>query len=401
VGIFLGLGKSLTRIYSYVKKELIQIIRRPGAFLSLILGPFLIMALFGAGYSGVRRPLETILVIPQEAGLSRDTAYYQQLIGPSLHIVAVDADPAAARESLMAQTIDVVVVAPANLEAEFRAGRQSRIEVEYNQVDPVLKAYADFLAYRLAGEVNREILRRAVAEGETYAVRQGVDPNEITIPPEVVAAPTVAVATNYAPTAPNVLAFFGPAVFALILQHMAVTLSALSLVRERLSGTFELFRISPVNAFEILLGKYIGFGIIAAIISAVVTALLVMVLGIPMLGDPWLFAGVIALLVLASLGVGLLISVVSDSERQAVQLSLLVLLASVFFSGFVLPVQEFWPELQVVSYSLPVTHGIRLLQDIMLRGTTVVPWQIGVLALVAGVLFVVTLLLLRRSLRRV
>jgi ABC-2 type transport system permease protein len=198
-----------------------------------------------------------------------------------------------------------------------------------------------------------------------------------------------------------VLAFFGPAVFALILQHMAVTLSALSLVRERLSGTFELFRISPVNAFEILLGKYIGFGIIAAIISAVVTALLVMVLGIPMLGDPWLFAGVIALLVLASLGVGLLISVVSDSERQAVQLSLLVLLASVFFSGFVLPVQEFRPELQVVSYSLPVTHGIRLLQDIMLRGTTVVPWQIGVLALVAGVLFVVTLLLLRRSLRRV
>ena len=58
-------------------------------------------------------------------------------------------------------------------------------------------------------------------------------------------------------------------------------------------------------------------------------------LGVPFLGDPLLFAGVVALLVLASIGLGLFISVISDSERQAVQLSLLVLLASVFFSGFV------------------------------------------------------------------
>ncbi|MBA2254871.1 MAG: ABC transporter permease [Chloroflexi bacterium] len=395
-----GIAKSLTRIYSTVKKELLQIARRPGAFLSLILGPFLIMALFGAGYSGVRRALDTVLVIPESTSLSREPGYYQDLVGPALRIVDIRSDATSARDDLARQVIDIVVVAPGDLEKTFREGRQSQIGVEYNQIDPVLKAYADFLAYRLAGEVNREILRRAVAEGETYAVRQGVDPQQIAIPPEVVAAPTIAVAQNLAPTSPNVLAFFGPAVFALILQHMAVTLSALSLVRERLSGTFELFRVSPVNGLEILLGKYVGFGIIAAIISAIVTGLLVGVLGIPMLGSPALFGLVIALLVLASLGVGLLISVVSDSERQAVQLSLLVLLGSVFFSGFVLPVQEFRPELQVVSYALPVTHGIRLLQDIMLRGGTVVEWQIWVLALVGAVLFVITGLLLQRSLKR-
>jgi len=326
--------------------------------------------------------------------------YYQDLVGPAIHIIDIREDATTAEADLARQAIDLIVVAPRDMEKDFRAGRQSQIGVEYNQVDPTLVAYAGFLSERLAAEVNREILRRAIAEGERYAVRRGADPNELTIPPEVIAAPTVAVVTNIAPSMPSVIAFFGPAVFALILQHMAVTLSALSLVRERLSGTFELFRVSPVNSFEILLGKYIGFGLIAAVIAALVSALLVNVLGLPLLGDPWSFAGVIALLVLASLGVGLLISVVSDSERQAVQLSLLVLLASVFFSGFVLPVREFRPELQAVSYALPVTHGIRLLQDLMLRGGTSAPWQVVVLGVIGGVLLVLNAMLLRRSMQR-
>ena len=66
---------------------------------------------------------------------------------------------------------------------------------------------------------------------------------------------------------------------------------------------------------------------------------------------------------------------VSDSERQAVQLSLLTLLASVFFSGFVLPLDEFTAPVRVLAYLLPVTHGIQLLQDLMLRGTTNYLWE--------------------------
>ena len=81
-------------------------------------------------------------------------------------------------------------------------------------------------------------------------------------------------------------------------------------------------------------------------------------------------AWVVVLLSFASLGLGLLISTIVDSERQAVQLSMLVLLASVFFSGFVLPLDQFITPLRIAAYSLPVTHGIQLLQDYMLRGGT-------------------------------
>ena len=100
------------------------------------------------------------------------------------------------------------------------------------------------------------------------------------------------------------------------------------------------------------------------------------------------------------MGVGLLIAVVSDSERQAVQLSLLVLLAAVFFSGFVLPITEFSEPVRAIAYTLPVTHGIRLLQDFMLRGGTNQAWEFLALGVIAIVTLVLAWILLRRGMTR-
>jgi len=108
----------------------------------------------------------------------------------------------------------------------------------------------------------------------------------------------------------------------------------------------------------------------------------------------------IALLLSASIGVCLLIAVVSDSERQAVQLSLLVLLAAVFFSGFVLPIAEFTDSVRATAYTLPVTHGIRLLQDLMLRGSTNDLWEFLALAVITFVTLVLAWMLLRRGMTR-
>jgi ABC-2 type transport system permease protein len=161
----------------------------------------------------------------------------------------------------------------------------------------------------------------------------------------------------------------------------------------------EMFRISPVNSFELVLGKYLGLGIVSAVIAAISGVLLVTLLGVPLLGSAWAVAAVIALLVFASLGLGLIISVISDSERQAVQLALLLLLASVFFSGFVLPVNEFAQGVQFAAYVLPVTHGIQLMQDLMLRGATNNQWEFFALAVLALIFLVLTVFLLRRQMR--
>ena len=389
----------IIRLMAFVGKEIIETLRRPGAILSLVLGPFLIMAVFGLGYSGVKRPLETVIVAPPSSGLPADVATYQELAGAGLHIAEVTPDRAAAESRLRAGGADVIIVAPEDADARFSAGEQSVIDVVVDVVDPVAENYASFLAGNLAAAVNREIIERAAAEGQGYAIAAG-EPAAAAIPPEVIAAPTRAEIHNIAPSAPHVISYFAPAVLALILQHLAVTLVAMSLVRERTSGVIELFRIAPVSTIEVLVGKLLAFGLIGGAISAITVALLVVGLGVPMVAQVGIVAVAIGLLLLASIGLGLLIAVVSDSERQAVQLSLLVLLASVFFSGFVLPITEFTDPVRAVAYTLPVTHGIRLLQDLMLRGGTNHAWEFLALAAIALVTLGLAWLLLRRGMTR-
>ncbi len=393
-----ALATTILRVLALIGKEIVEIIRRPGALISLVLGPFLIMAVFGLGYNGERRPLETVVVIPPTAGLPADVKTYQDLAGGGLHIQSVIADVESARAGLQNGSADVVVVAPPDAQAQFKAGKQSVIGVLINTADPIRANYAGFLAANMANTVNQTIIRQAVAQTEGYLAAK--DPSATAIPPEVVAAPTRAELQNISPSAPAVLAYFGPAVLALILQHLAVTLVALSLVRERTSGVIELFRVAPVNAWEVIAGKVLAYALIGGLIAAATVGLLVGVFRIPLLGDATELAVAIGLVLLASLGIGLLIAVVSDSERQAVQLSLLLLLASVFFSGFVLAISEFTAPVRALAYLLPVTHGIRLMQDIMLRGGTSQTWEYGALLAIAVVTLGFSWFGLRRGMTR-
>jgi ABC-2 type transport system permease protein len=220
----------------------------------------------------------------------------------------------------------------------------------------VQETFATFYAERLEAEVSREIVERAAGEGQTYAVEAG-QAAAARIPPDVVASPARVTTRNVSPTPPSVTAFYSPAVLALILQHMALSLVAISLIRERSTGIFELFRISPVSAAEIIAGKIVAFMLLCGVIAASTVALLVNVLHVPLLGDPAWLIGATGLLILASLGLGLVVALVADSERQAVQLALLVLLGSVFFSGLVIAIEQFLPAVRVLAYGLPVTHG--------------------------------------------
>jgi len=399
MNLIVSVAKSVTRLLAFIGRELIEVRRRPGALASLVFGPFLVMAIFGLGYNGYKKPLPTLIVIPPSSELPTDVETYRNVAGAGLEIVDVVPDATTANARLESGEVEVVAIAPENARSTFKSGKQSTIEVRVDLADPVQAAYAGLMADQFANAVNREIIQRAVEEGQAEAEQNGV-PNPDQTPPGVVAAPTHAELVNIAPVVPTVVAFFGPAVLALILQHMAVTLIALSVVRDRTSGVIEVFRVSPVSAWEIVAGKILGFAFLCAAIAFASLALLVLGLGVPMLGSAAALTGVVALLIVASLGLGLLISIISDSERQAVQLSLLVLLASVFFSGFVLPISEFNGPVRAGAYLIPVTSGISLIQDVMLRGEIREPWQAMLLAAISLVLLLACWLLLRRNMTR-
>jgi ABC-2 type transport system permease protein len=389
--------KTLFRILALVGKEIVEVLRRPGAVVSLVLGPFIILALFGFGYHGYRRDLQTVVVMPASSGLPSDPQEYDTLGATGVRIIAVTADRVAAEARLRNEEIDLVVVIPANAEDALKQGRQAELTIEMNQVDPVQANYGTFMAQTLVADVNREIYRRGAALGQAYALT--IAGQAANIPPEVIASPTSAKVVNLAPISPAIVAFFGIAALALVLQHMSVTLLALSIVRERTSGAMDLFRVAPIRATELVIGKVLAFGLLGGVIAVISVGLLIGLLHVPMLGPPLLIAGTIGLLLAASLGLGLVISVVSGSERQAVQLSLLVLLASMFFSGFVLRIDEFEAPVQAAAYVLPVTHGISLLQDLFLRGFIERPWQVAALAVIAAVLLAASWILLRREMR--
>jgi ABC-2 type transport system permease protein len=394
----MGLVKLVIRVLALIGKEITEVFRRPGAVLSLVLGPFLILAVFGLGYQGFKKDLAAIIVVDPSSQLPREAAAYESLGLRGIAIAEVTSDRAAAEAKLRADLADIVIVAPIDPLADLEAGRQADLMVITNVTDPLAANYAGFMAETLASTINREIYRFGAQEGESYAIRiSGRDLSNV--PPEVIASPTRPVVTNLAPAQPTIVGFYGPAALALVLQHMAVTLIALSIVRERTSGTLDRFRASPMRANEVVIGKVVAFGLLGGAIAGLSVWLLVTFLGVPLLGATGLLALIVGMLLVASLGLGLLISVISDSERQAVQLSLLALLASMFFSGFVLPIEEFQPAVQAGAYLLPVTHGITLMQEVMLGGGVVHAWQLLALGVIAAVLLVSSWLLLYREMR--
>ena len=107
-----GISHSLVRIAAFTTKELREVIRRPGALLSLILGPFLVMALFGLGYSGYRAPFATEIVVPAESDFSRAAEDYEDLAPGRIQVTQVSEDREGAEERLRDGSIDLLVVAP-------------------------------------------------------------------------------------------------------------------------------------------------------------------------------------------------------------------------------------------------------------------------------------------------
>jgi ABC-2 type transport system permease protein len=391
-------AKAAWRVLALIGKELLETFRRPGAVISLVLGPFLILAVFGIGYQAVKQNLRAIIVADPSVGLPTDVASYEPYATRGVSVIGVTADRTAAETQLMNDGADLVVVVPTDLRTALENGKQAELTVEINQVDPVQANYAGFISDFVVASINRDIYKVGAEQGQGYAIKLG-NKSLSNIPPEVIASPTKATVVNLAPSEPGIEAFFGPAALMLVLQHMAVTLLALSIVRDRTSGAMELFRASPVRATELVVGKVAAFGFLGAAVAALSLALLSGVLGVPILAPLIWVAVVIGLVLLASLALGLLISVVSSSERQAVQLSMLLLLASMFFSGFVIRIEEFQPIVQAGSYLLPVTHGIRLIQDLLLRGTITHPWQLLALAGIAIVTLVASWALVRREMR--
>ena len=262
-----ALATTLLRLLALVGKELIEVIRRPGALVSLVLGPFLIMAIFGLGFNGERQPARDRRGHPSGFGPADGR---RDLPGPRRWRAAHpggDQRRRGGRGRAWPMAAPTWSSSPRPTRKRSSGPASSRSSGSWSTRSTRSARTTPASSPRTWPTPST---RRSSAEPSRRprATSLPSDPSAPVIPPEVVAAPTKAEIQNTAPSEPQVLAYFGPAVLALILQHLAVTLVALALVRERTSGVIELFRVAPVNAWEVIAGKVLAYLLIGGLIAA-------------------------------------------------------------------------------------------------------------------------------------
>lgn len=427
--------KSLIRISSFISKELTEIFRQPRLILTLVLGPFLIMFLFGMAYPDQGRTLRTTIVVTDPSAFQKEIFTFTESFKSSLVDYVRVSDKEQALAKLALNQTDMVIVVP-NVPLEtIQSNQQAEFLVYHNEVDPFQVGYIQSVARAYVDEINSQFLQSMVEQEQadsdslqsnlktaiikTQALQQAIPTGEgnaqaVIIEKDLTALyeklttfrslasgimvrPFSAKIFGLSDTILTVTGFFAPAVIVLLLQHFSITFASLSIVRETRSGIMELFRVSPITAFETLAGKYLSYLFFEIILAGIITALAVWLLKIPILGHMQDYALAVVVLLFTSLGVGFFISLISETDTQAVQYSMLLLLASIFFSGFFLDLRLMREPITVLAWSLPATYGIRMLQDIMLRGSSIPMLIFLGISAIGIVLFLVDWILLRKK----
>lgn len=166
----------------------------------------------------------------------------------------------------------------------------------------------------------------------------------------------------------NDMVFILPGIAGIILQVLAVGNAAMAVVRERENGTLEQIMVTPTRPFELMIGKLIPSMALVILVTAVILVLGVFFFGVPFQGSLWLFSVLTLLFILSGLGLGLLISTVARSQRQAQQISNVFMIFSMLLTGIIYPTAPMPPVAQAIGSLIPLTYFIRISRGIITKG---------------------------------
>jgi ABC-2 type transport system permease protein len=372
---------SLARLFALLAKELVQM-RRDRLTFAMMLGiPLLQLVLFGYAINTDPKSLPAALVSPVSDRFSRaitaaiETTGYYDFIAPG-----VTADEA---ERLMRHgDVSFIVTIPSDIAARALRGERPQILVEADATDPA----ASSGAVGVLGTVAQRALRRELG-GEAQMAAQAAANLDIVVHrrfnPENV--------TQY-----NIV----PGLLGVILQMTMVMMTAIALTREIERGTMENLLAMPATPFEIMLGKvgpYVGIGAVQVLVILAAAKLL---FGVPFIGSTGLLLGGTLLYIFALVLLGYTISTFSRTQMQAMQLTFFFFLPSLLLSGFMFPFLGMPDWAQIVGEVLPLTHFLRVIRAIMLKGAALPDVASELLALTAfAVVFaLIALLRFRRTL---
>lgn len=181
-----------------------------------------------------------------------------------------------------------------------------------------------------------------------------------------------------------------PGLIGVILTMTMILFTGVSIVRERERGNMELLIATPISSAELMIGKISPYVVIGLLQTSVVLILGVWLFAVPIVGSVWAVFVAAILLILANLTLGLLISTRARSQFQAMQMTFFLFLPSILLSGFMFPFAGMPRPVQWFAELLPLTHFVRLIRGVMLRGAGLSEMWPDVLALVTFTLLMMS-----------
>src|SRR5512135_626735 len=163
--------RGIIRASSFFRKEIFEILRQPRLIATLVVGPFLILFIFGIGYRGQARTLRTLFVTqPDSPFAAQDIQHYEDTMGSQLTYAGATGNQDEALAQLHRGQVDLVIVEPGQITRTIQNNQQAVFTLHHNEIDPTQVSYITYLGWVFSGAVNQQVLRAFVAQGQAGTV---------------------------------------------------------------------------------------------------------------------------------------------------------------------------------------------------------------------------------------
>ncbi len=360
------------RTWAMVVKEFIQLRRDRVSFAMIVMIPVMQLLLFGYAINTTPRNLPTAVLLQEDSDLARsilkalqNTAYF--------HFTREVHDVAEFDELLLSGKVLFGVEIPRGFERAVRRGDDPALLVAADATDPI----AASSALSALG-----ILVQTALQHDLYIGDPPQMPFEIRIH------------ARYNPAASSRLNIV-PGLVGTILTMTMLIFTALSVTREIERGTMESLLSMPIKPVEIMLGKILPYVLVGFVQATLIISIGVFLFGVPLLGSLLMLALLSTLFITTNLSIGYTFSTIVQNQLQAMQLSMMFFLPSILLSGFMFPFMGMPVWAQYVGECLPLTHYLRIVRAIMLKGATLPNLEYDTVALAALMLFAMTVAVTR------
>lgn len=344
-------GVSLGRLWSVVRKEFIQLRRDRLTFAMMIGIPLLQLTLFGYAINGDPKQLPTALVTAEASPFSRSLAAALSNTG-YFDIRGQGLGQSAAERQLARGEIQFIITLPTGFARDLQRGERPQLLLAADASDPTATVNAIAALQQLQPGLFAQDL-----EGPLAPLRGGAQPFELVVQ------------RRYNPEG---LSQYNtvPGLMGVILTMTMIMMTALGITREVERGTMENLLATPVRPIEVMVGKILPYVLIGAVQVALILTATRWLFAVPFLGSAWLLMLSILVFIAANLVVGITLSSLARNQTQAMQMTFFFFLPSMIISGFMFPFRGMPIWAQGLGELLPLTHFLRIVRGIMLKGNS-------------------------------